>query len=166
MKKIEAQKLAPEKSKLIIDYIIQILSKNEKTNSKMNFYQAKINGQNMCVLHISVPKDNYEKYVNLGITIDHSSILYGQLLNDLLDTFLESDTIGISEFYFIKSMLENFSGIDLVSIEDGKLKNTIKMNFITQNIDFNNTVTKYNDRYNEFKNSSSKENKYHSRNIR
>ena len=42
MKKIEAQKLAPEKSKLIIDYIIQILSDKEKTKSKMNLYHAKL----------------------------------------------------------------------------------------------------------------------------
>ena len=114
----------------------------------------------MCILHISVPKANFEKYINLGITIDHSSILYEQLLNDLLDTFLEHDTIGISEFYFIKSMLENFSGIDLVSLEDGEINSTIKINFITKNFDFKNIVANYNNKYNEFKNNS------HSRNIK
>ena len=38
MKKIEAKALAPEKSKLVIEYITQILSNSEKVNSVMDFW--------------------------------------------------------------------------------------------------------------------------------
>lgn len=38
MKKIEVKALAPEKSKLVIEYITQILSDSEKVNSIMYFW--------------------------------------------------------------------------------------------------------------------------------
>lgn len=37
MKKLEAKALAPEKSKLVVEYITQILSDTEKVNSVMDF---------------------------------------------------------------------------------------------------------------------------------
>lgn len=59
MKKIEAQALAVEKSKLTIEYITQILSNKEIVNSKMNFSSANIDGQKMCTLDIYVPEKKF-----------------------------------------------------------------------------------------------------------
>ena len=146
MKKIEAQELAPEKSKLVIEYITQILSDSEKINSKMNFWYAKIDGQQMCTLDIYVPEKNFEKHLNLGITIDHSLVLYNQLLNDFLNTFLPHETIGISRYYSIKSMLRNFSGINVVNTNGSK----IEINFNTTNPDFMRIVSEYSKRYDDF----------------
>ena len=58
MKKSEAQALASEKSKLIIEYIIQILSDSERVNSNMSFCNTKIDNQQMCTLDIYVPDKN------------------------------------------------------------------------------------------------------------
>ena len=146
MKKIEAQELAPEKSKLVIEYITQILSDSERINSKMNFWYAKIDGQQMCTLDIYVPEKNFEKHLNLGITIDHSLVLYNQLLNDFLNTFLTHETIGISRYYSIKSMLRNFSGINVVNTNGSK----IEINFNTTNPDFMSIVSEYSKRYDDF----------------
>ena len=41
MKKVEAQQLAIERSKLIIEYMFQILSDNEKVNDTINFLMIK-----------------------------------------------------------------------------------------------------------------------------
>lgn len=146
MKKIEAKALAPEKSKLVIEYITQILSNSEKVNSVMNFWYAKIDGQNMCTLDIYVLEENFEKHLNLGITEDHCLVLYEQILNDLLDTFLEHETMGVTRYYSIKSMQENFSGVDVVNLNGSK----IKINFNTTNPDFMNIVSDYTRKYNEF----------------
>ena len=146
MKKIEAKALAPEKSKLVIEYITQILSDSEKVNSVMDFWYAKIDGQNMCTLDIYVPETNFEKHLNLGITIDHSLVLYEQILNDFLDTFLEHETMGVTRYYSIKSMQNDFSGVDAVNLNGSR----IKINFNTTNPDFMNIVSDYTRRYNEF----------------
>ena len=81
MKKIEAQAISPERSRLIIEYITKILSDTEKVNASMNFSSVKIDNQIMCTLDIYVPQRNFEKHLNLGITTDHDLILYEQLLN-------------------------------------------------------------------------------------
>ena len=122
MKKIEAKVLAPTKSKLVIEYITQILSDSEKANSVMDFWHAKIDGQNMCTLDIYVSETNFEKHLNLGITRDHSLVLYEQILNDFLDTFIEHEAIGVTKYYSIKSMQNDFSGVDAVNLNGSRIK--------------------------------------------
>lgn len=146
MKRIEAQAIAPERSRLIIEYITKILSDTEKVNASMNFSLAKIDNQTMCTLDIYVPQRNFEKHLNLGITNDHDLILYEQLLTDLLDTFLEHETMGVSRYYSIKSMQGTFSGVDAVNLSGSR----IKINFNTTNPDFMNIASEYTRRYNEF----------------
>ena len=154
MKKIEAQYLANEKSKIVIEYITQILSYSEKTNSKMNFSSVKIDGQQMCTLDIYVPEKNFERHLNLGITLDHSLVLYKQLLNDFINTFLEHDTIGITRYYSIKSMQEDFSGVNAVNRNGSK----IRINFNTTHPDFMNIVSEYSRMYDEFEEVLKKQN--------
>ncbi len=146
MKKIEAMELAPKRSKLIIEYITQILSDSEKVNARMNFNSAKIDNQIMCVLDIYVPKRNFEKHLNLGITSEHDLVLYEQLLNDLLDTFLEHETMGITKYYSLKSMQENFTGIDAINL----LGSNIRINLNSSGNGFMELIDRYSNRYNEF----------------
>ena len=146
MKKIEAKELAKEKSKIVIEYIMQILSDNEKVNSMMYFWQAKIDEEKMCTLDIYVPEKNFERHLNLGITVDHDLVLYERLLNDFLDVFLEHETMGVTRYYFIKSMNNYFSGINVVNLSGSK----IKVNFNTTSPDFMNLINEYNKRYNAF----------------
>lgn len=153
MKRIEAQAIAPERSRLIIEYITKILSDTEKVNASMNFSSAKIDNQTMCTLDIYVPQRNFEKHLNLGITNDHDLILYEQLLTDLLDTFLEHETMGVSRYYSIKSMQDNFSGINAVNSIGSK----IKINLNSSGADFNELMTKYNQRINDYVDSLKKQ---------
>ncbi len=152
MKKIEAQALAVEKSKLTIEYITQILSNKEIVNSKMNFSSANIDGQKMCTLDIYVPEKNFEKYLNLEITTDHSMILYEQILNDFLDTFLENETMGVTKYYSVKSMLENFSGVKIINLIGSK----IMVNFYYE---FPDIISMYNEKYNEYEKTINEKNK-------
>lgn len=146
MKKIEAQELAIERSKVIIEYITQILSDSEKVNASMEFTFDKIDNQNMLILNISVPKRDFKRSLNLGITTDHQLVLIEQLLNDLLDTFLAHETIGISRYYSLKSMGENFSGIDATNV----LGSRITINLNASGPDFMNLISEYKRRLEEF----------------
>lgn len=112
----------------------------------MDFWYTKINGQKICTLDIYVPKRNFEKHLNLGITGEHSLVLYEQLLNDFLDTFLEHETIGVTRYYSIKSMQGLFSGINAVNV----IGSEIKINFNTTDYDFMNIVDRYTERYNSY----------------
>lgn len=153
MKKVEAAALALEKSKIIIDNIVQILSISEKVNAYMNFVSVKINNINTCVLDIYIPDRKFEKHLNLEITCDHYLVLYTRLLNDLLDIFLEHETIGVTRYYSIKSMQENFAGINAVN----KLGSKIKINLNSSGLEFNNLISEYTRRYDEFEKSLEQE---------
>lgn len=152
MKKIEAQALAIEKSKLVIEYITQILSDKEIVNSKMNFSSAKIDGQKICTLDIYVPEKNFEKHLNLGITIDHSMILYEQILNTFLDSFLENETMGVTKYYSVKSMSENFSGVKIINL----IGSRIMVNFYYE---FPDIISMYNEKYTEYEKTINEKNK-------
>ena len=147
MKKEEASIISQERSRLIIEYITSILSDKEKVDGTMTFKSAKIDGQNMIVLDIYVPKSEFEKHLNLGITNDHKLVLYDQLLNDLLDVFLEHETMGVTKYYEIHSMLDGlFAGINAVNMIGSK----IKINLNSRGEDFRNVINNYTKRYNEF----------------
>lgn len=145
MKKVEAQELAPIKSELIMEYISQILSDDEKVSGNMNFYHAKIDGQNMCTLDIYVPSKNFEKHLNLGITSDHSLVLFEQVLNDLLN-FLPHDSIGVTKYYSYKSMQDYFSGVNAIN----SMGSELRINFNTTHPDFMNLINNYTNKYDEF----------------
>lgn len=146
MKKEEAFILSLHRSKLVIEYIEQILSGNEKVNGIIKFSSHKIDSMNMCTLNIIVPETKFEKYINLGIASEHCDILYAQLFKDFLTTFLEHETIGISKYYSIYSMQENFSGVNAVNSNGGILK----INFVCKGQKFDDIVGEYNKTIHEY----------------
>lgn len=152
MKKVEAQELAIEKSRFIIECITQILSDSVKVQGKMRFTSRKIENQNMCVLDFCVPQKNVDVHYNLGITSDHFLVLYDRLLNDLLDTFLEHESIGVTKYYSIKYFGgENFSGINAVNA----IGSEIKIDFGAGGKEFMDLIALYTKRYDEFVNCKS-----------
>ncbi len=146
MKKIEAQQLAIERSKLIIEYIFQILSDSEKVNATMEFFNDKVENQNMVIFDINVPKRNFKRSLNLGITSDHENVLFEQLLNDLIETFLPHETMGITKYYSLKSMNQNFTGIDATNT----IGSRISINFNSSGTEFNNLIDNFQAKYNAF----------------
>ncbi|MBE6149840.1 MAG: hypothetical protein E7170_03875 [Firmicutes bacterium] len=139
MKKDEALLLAQQRTKLVIEYIEKILNNENNITGKINFSAHKIDNQMMCTLSILIPFNNFEKHLNLGITSEHCDILYAQLFKDLLKTFLEHETIGISRCFDD----ENFTGITANS-ENSKLN----LNFIYKGQKFNEIAKEFNDAIN------------------
>ena len=87
MKEVETMELAPERSKLLCEYITKILSDNEKVNGEIKINFAKINNEHMITFDILIPSKNFVKHLNTGITTQQIDVLTEQILNDLLDTF-------------------------------------------------------------------------------
>lgn len=85
--KREAMELAPERSKLLCEYITQILSDNEKVNGEIKINSDKISNEYMITFDIIVSNKNFEKHHNTGITPQQIDVLTDQILNDLLDKF-------------------------------------------------------------------------------
>lgn len=146
MKKEEAKLLSLKQSQLVIEYLEQILSDSQKVNGVMYFSYAKINGINICTLDINVLEANFEKRINLQIPFHFAHILYQQVLFDIFDRFCEHETIGVTKFYSIKSTLEDFTGIKVVN-SSGSI---IKVDFNITDYSFNNTISEYNKKYEEF----------------
>ena len=149
MKKVEAMELAPERSKLLCEYITQILSDNERVNGEIKINFAKINNEHMITFDIIVPSKNFEKHLNTGITIQQIDVLIEQILNDLLNTFLESETMGCTRYYSIRGGYGmNMNGVNAMNTIGSKLK----INFICRGDKFNEQVENYNQRINEYAN--------------
>lgn len=154
MKKIEAQAIALEKSNLVIEYLEQMLNDSNDLKGRIEFDRFKINGEYMTTLEIYVPKDNFERHFNLGITSQHCNVFYEQLLDNILDRFLDSSDISITRFYKLRGMDHDFNGITVSNLSNSK----VDINFICREENFQDVINKYNGKINEYVNSASEEN--------
>lgn len=118
MKKQEALELAPLRSRYVIESLTQFLSIPERTVGKLQFSSYKKDGQHMCALHVTVPSMDIQEYLDLGITTDHVDIFYEQLFSDLLDTFIEHESIIVGLPYTIRSIdpQMNFTGMNMKNL--------------------------------------------------
>ncbi len=139
--------IAPEISRVLCEYIIQILSSNEKVNGEIKINFAKINNERMITFDISVPSKNFEKHINTGITIQQADVLTGQILNDLIDNFIESETMGCTRYYTIRGGYGmNMDGVNAMNSIGSK----IKINFVCRGDKFSEQVQDYNERLEEY----------------
>ncbi len=125
MKKNEALLLAQQSSTFILDYLVQMLNSQEGIYGSMKLGIKKIDRQQLCTLTVSIPEKEFERNFCLGIPLDHSILLYQQVMSDLWDRYhtLEEPN-SLSEFYTIQNFSENFKGVTIV-----KQKNVVNFNF-------------------------------------
>lgn len=152
MKKEEAEVLAIDKSRVMIEYLEQILS-DDNISGNMIFSSNKIDGEKekMCTVDIML-NNNTEKHLNLGIPSVHSDVFTKQFTTDLVDRFAKDDIMGVSPYFEIKSMPPiSRSGMDAMSIskETGKINNHIKIDFYYKGQDFDSIMEEYNKKLKE-----------------
>ncbi len=149
MKKEEAMEIAPKRSLLLCEYIIQILSDAEKVNGEIEINFTKINNERMVTFDIYVPSKNFEEHLNTGITTQQIDVLTEQILNDLIDNFLESETMGCSRYYSIRGGYGmNMDGVNLVN----NIGSIIKLNFVCRGDKFDEQIQNYNAKLDEYEN--------------
>ena len=139
MKKEEAKELSIKRVNLIIEYIEQILLDN-KVVGILTFNSKKINNQNILLLDIEVKPNNFSRYLNLEIESNHSNILYEELLNEIINRYLENENIVLSFYQDIKYFMEsNFSGITITNFNGSE----IKINFKIKDNKFSEIIENY-----------------------
>ena len=124
MKKIEAQSLAVERSNLILEYINQIINHNVNANISISSAKVADLKQNFCVIDIEV-SDGFERHFNSGITADHIAIFYQQLLEDIINDYLNYEDITLSDIYQIHDFIAGAKSFIQISKDDS----TITINF-------------------------------------
>ena len=152
MKKQEAMVLAIDKSRVMIEYLEQILS-DDNISGNMTFRTSKVEGEDekMCTVDIML-SNGKEKHLNLGIPSIHSDIFTRQFTSDLVDRFAKDDIMGVSPYFEIKSMPPiSRSGMDAISInkETGNINNHIKIDFYYKGQDFDSIMEEYNKKLKE-----------------
>lgn len=152
MKKQEAELIAIDKSRVMIEYLEQILS-DDNISGNMTFRSNKIDGvkEKMCNVDIML-SNNTERHLNLGIPSIHSDVFTRQFTSDLIDRFAKDDTMGVSPFFEIKSMPPTSRrGMDAISIneETGKINDHIKIDFNFIGQDFYSIMKEYNEKLKE-----------------
>ena len=152
MKKQEAEVLAIDKSRVMIEYLEQILS-DDNILGNMTFRSSKVEGEDekMCTVDIML-SNGKEKHLNLDIPSIHSDIFTRQFTSDLVERFAKDDIMGVSPYFEIKSMPPiSRSGMDAISInkETGKINNHIKIDFYYKGQDFDSIMEEYNKKLKE-----------------
>lgn len=152
MKKQEAMGLAVDKSRVMIEYLEQILEDNNILG-KMTFNSSKVDGERekMCSVDF-VLNNGTERHLNLGIPSIHSDVFTKQFTNDLVDRFAKDNIMGVTHFFEIKSMPPiSRRGMDAISIneETGKINNYIKIDFYYGGQEFYSIMKEYNEKLKE-----------------
>ena len=152
MKKQEALGLAVDKSRVMIEYLEQILE-DDNILGNMTFNSIKVDGERekMCTVDI-VLNNSTERHLNLGIPSIYSDIFTKQFTNDLVDRFAKDNIMGVTHFFEIKSMPPiSRRGMDAISIneETGKINNYIKIDFYYGGQEFYSIMKEYNEKLKE-----------------
>ena len=152
MKKQEALGLAVDKSRVMIEYLEQILE-DDNILGNMTFNSIKVDGERekMCTVDI-VLNNSTERHLNLGIPSIYSDVFTKQFTNDLVDRFAKDNIMGVTLFFEIKSMPPiSRRGMDAISIneETGKINNHIKIDFYSIGQDFDSIMEEYNKKLKE-----------------
>lgn len=149
MKKEEALKIAPKRSKLLCEYIIQILSDKEKVKGEIKISSAKINNERMITLDIWVPSKGFERHFNTGITVQQVDVLTEQIFDAFIKYFMESDFKGCTRYYSVRGGYGmNMDGVTVVNAIGSK----VNVNFICRGVSFDEQASKYNLRLDEYVN--------------
>lgn len=146
MKKVEAMQIAPQRSQLLIEYIMQILSDSNQVCGEILIDSAKINNEKMCTLEIFVPQANFEKHLNIGIPVQQVDVLIEACLEDIAALALESNNILVSPLKYLHSMLSGEKWwIDITGDNDNK----IELNFVCRGLKIRAQSENYNSKIEE-----------------
>lgn len=146
MKKIEAMELAPLRSNLLIEYIDAFLEDTNLINPKIRISSVKVDskGEPMETFDIYIPENGFERHFDTGITSQQGDVLDKQILHDLAEHYMQSDTVRLYPFMTIRG--ERFQNFDGVFIQ-GKDNRIISFHMGYVNKD---TINQYNAKLEEY----------------
>lgn len=139
----QIKQLASIRADLLMEYIKQILSDYQKVSSEIVIGYA----DKMCTFDITVPKRNFERYLNTGIDTKYSDYLNDQIFRKLIENFMDSETIAITEYYCkYHSFCLSRSGIDVTN----EIGSSIEIYLLCSGEKFDEQVRNYNKILNQY----------------
>lgn len=147
MKKEEILKLSTERSKLLCEYIIQILSDRDIVKGRIDINSIDIDSETMVTFDIFVPRKGFERHLNTGIRFQYVDDLTEQIFNDLVNNFIKSESLGCTKYYNIRGGYG--TSMDGVYLTNGN-GSDIKLNFYCRGEKFASQATNYNMRVDEY----------------
>ncbi len=147
MKKFEAEMIVPEESRVMVEYLNQILSDDKQVLGKIIFGNCKVENEPRLVVDIFAG-DDFEKHIDLKITPDHEDVFYEAFFNDLLDNFLEHETQGVTKYMDVPYFTGRFRGMMAMN----SLGSRIEIRFNSRGERFSDLVERYNKRIDDYTN--------------
>ena len=148
MKEAEASLLARDKAKLMVDYLEQFLTDERVVHGTMEFSS----NNSMLVVDIIVESNGekvYEGHYNLGFSSVYADLLTEELSKLLLESFMPSDNLGISDYARIKGMGSfDRDGFYVMNSNNSK----ININFYCKNKNFSEIMHNHNKAISEYRN--------------
>lgn len=139
MKKTEAQIIAPEKSRVLLEYIDQFMSYDNVTGKILIDYDKDPDTkQPMCYFEILID-DGFERHLKTNITLDQSDVLNEQVLVDIAERYACDKEVSISGFYTINGMRNSMHGIEIKNNRGSR----IHLNFLCRGMNFDKVVESY-----------------------
>lgn len=96
-----------KRSDLIIDYISQILVYGSDTNGVISIDKNKFDDGNYLILTVSVIKNSYFRWHDLGILAKDGITLYKVVINDILEKFKDFNIDFDNNNIYISSLVNN-----------------------------------------------------------
>lgn len=144
MKKQEAQIIAIDKSRVMIEYLEAFLS-DENVKGRMIFGADKVGKEELCIVDIML-NNGFERHFNLGIPSVHCDVFTRQFTNDLVDRFAKDETMGVTKYFERKGMPPiSRNGMDAISRnpETKEEKDHIKIDFYYGGLEFDSIMKEY-----------------------
>ena len=101
------EELFNKRSFLISDYISQILVYGSNTNGSIGINKSQFDDGNYLILTVSVIKNSYFRWHDLGIKITDSLEFYKVVLSEIIDKFKDFDILFIENGLKISSKVNN-----------------------------------------------------------
>lgn len=146
MKKLEAEMIVPEESRIMVEYLDRILDGEKPVTGKIIFDSAKVDGESHFVADIYVPEMNFDVSRDLKITPEHADVFYEVFLNDLLDNFLEHETKGVTKYMDIPYFTGRFTGVMAMNSNHSR----IEVRFNKKGQKFDELIEEYNKRIDDY----------------
>lgn len=146
MKKLEAEMIVPEESRVMVEYLDRILDGEKSVTGQMIFGSAEVEGKPRFVVDIFVPEAEFEKHIDLKITPDHADVFYEVFLNDLLNNFLEHETKGVTKYMDIPYFTGRFTGVMAMNSNQSR----IEVRFNKKGQRFDELIEDYNKRIDDY----------------
>lgn len=147
MKREQAELVAKEKAKVMVEYLEQFMMDKDKISGVMEFASS----NNRLVVDITITQDGREVFAvgyDMGISSIYADLLTREISGLLLESFLPSENFAVSEYACIKDHpTMSRDGFYVTN----QINSRVNVNFRAKNAEFGEIMANHNKRIAEYR---------------